>query len=53
MGRPHELGQLKPGYLADLLVVDGDPLTDIERLQRRDALRVIMKDGRLHKVPAA
>jgi imidazolonepropionase-like amidohydrolase len=53
MGRPHELGQLKPGYLADLLVVDGDPLTDIERLQRRDALRVIMKDGRLHQAPAA
>ena len=53
MGRPHELGQLKPGYLADLLVVDGDPLTDIGRLQRRDALRVIMKDGRLHKASAA
>jgi imidazolonepropionase-like amidohydrolase len=52
MGRADELGLVKPGYLADLLLVDGDPLTDIHRLQRRDALRVIMKDGRLHKAPA-
>jgi imidazolonepropionase-like amidohydrolase len=53
MGRPHELGQVKPGYLADLLLVDGDPLTDIKRLQSQDALLVIMKDGRLYKTPAA
>jgi imidazolonepropionase-like amidohydrolase len=53
MGRPHELGQVKAGYLADLLLVDGDPLTDIKRLQRQDALLMIMKDGRLHKAPAA
>ncbi len=52
MGRPDELGQIKPGYLADLLLVDGDPLADIKRLQNQDALLVIMKDGRLHKAPA-
>jgi imidazolonepropionase-like amidohydrolase len=52
MGRPHELGRVKPGYLADLLLVDGDPLADITRLQRREALLMIMKDGRLHKEPA-
>jgi imidazolonepropionase-like amidohydrolase len=51
MGRPHELGQVKPGYLADLLLVDGDPLADIKRLQSRDALLMIMKDGHLHKAP--
>jgi imidazolonepropionase-like amidohydrolase len=49
MGRPQELGQVKAGYLADLLLVDGDPLTDIKRLQRQDALLMIMKDGHLHK----
>ena len=38
-------------YLADLLLVDGDPLTDIKRLQRQDALLMIMKDGALHKAP--
>src|SRR6185312_8428960 len=53
MGRPNELGQIKPGYLADLLLVDGDPLADIKRLQSQDALLVIMKDGHLHKAPAA
>ena len=53
MGRGHELGQVKPGYLADLILVDGDPLADIKRLQQRDALLMIMKDGGLHKAPAA
>jgi imidazolonepropionase-like amidohydrolase len=53
MGMAEELGQIKPGYLADLLVVDGDPLADIKLLQRQDALLVIMKDGHLHKAPAA
>jgi imidazolonepropionase-like amidohydrolase len=52
MGRPGELGQIRPGYLADLLLVDGDPLADIKRLQDPHALLAIMKDGRLHKAPA-
>jgi hypothetical protein len=37
--------------LADLLLVDGDPLADIAVLQDRSALRLIMKDGALHKAP--
>lgn len=49
MGMGSELGQVKPGYLADLLVVNGDPLKDITLLQDRDRLRLIMKDGRIHK----
>jgi len=52
MGRGDELGMVKAGYLADLLLVDGDPLGDIQRLQNRDALRVIMKDGHLHRAPS-
>ena len=51
MGRGHELGQIRPGYLADLLLVDGDPLADIKRLQQPDMLLAIMKDGHLHKAP--
>ena len=51
MGMAAELGQIKPGYLADLLLVDGDPLADIKRLQNQDALLMIMKDGHLHKTP--
>ena len=52
MGRPGELGVVKAGALADLLLVDGDPLAHIEILQDKTALRMIMKDGALHKAPA-
>jgi imidazolonepropionase-like amidohydrolase len=53
MGMPGELGVVKAGALADLLLVDGDPLADIAILQDRSALRMIMKDGAMHKAPAA
>lgn len=52
MQRGHDLGLLQPGFLADLLVVNGDPTTDVRLLQDRTNLRVIVKDGRLHKAPA-
>ncbi len=51
MERPTELGQLRPGYLADLLLVDGDPLQDIAILQDRNRLAAIMKDGDFYKEP--
>jgi imidazolonepropionase-like amidohydrolase len=51
MGRPGELGVVKPGALADLLLVDGDPLADIAVLQDQRAIRMIMKDGALHRAP--
>lgn len=52
MGRPDELGVVKAGALADLLLVDGDPLADIAILQDQGALRMIMKGGALHKASA-
>lgn len=48
----HELGQVKEGYLADLLLVRGNPLTDVSILQDADNLTGIMQDGRFHKDPA-
>ena len=51
MGHPGELGVVKAGALADLLLVDGDPLADIGILQDHRAIRMIMKDGALHKTP--
>lgn len=33
-GRAGEIGLLQPGYLADLLIVDGNPLEDLTALQR-------------------
>lgn len=44
-----EIGTLEPGKLADLLVVDGDPLADIRVLQDKDRLALIMQGGRAHK----
>ncbi len=51
MMQGHELGQLQEGYLADLLLVDGDPLADLAILEDRRRLLAIMKDGRFHKEP--
>ena len=45
-----KLGCLKPGAFADLLVVDGDPLTNLKLLQEEGRhLSIIMKNGRFHK----
>ncbi|HLX86836.1 MAG TPA: amidohydrolase family protein [Acidimicrobiales bacterium] len=49
LGRGHELGWVRAGYLADLLVVDGDPLTDIGVLRDRGRLLAVMKGGGLVK----
>ena len=46
-----ELGLVKEGYLADLLLIDGDPVQDVTLLQDRDNLLMIMKDGEYHKPP--
>lgn len=51
MMRPNELGQIRPGFLADLLLVDGDPLTDISVLQKQERLLAVMLDGKFHKAP--
>ena len=46
-----DLGLVQPGCLADLLLVDGDPLADIAILQDPDRLAAIMIGGRFHKPP--
>lgn len=51
MGMPTELGVIADGALADLLLVDGDPVADIGILQDRTRFRAIMKDGTFHKSP--
>jgi len=53
MGMGEELGLVKPGYLADLLLLDGDPLKDIKLFQDRENILSVMKDGKFHKPPAA
>jgi imidazolonepropionase-like amidohydrolase len=42
-----EVGSLLPGKRADLIAIEGDPLTDIEALRR---VRLVMKDGEVQDV---
>ena len=42
---------IKQGYLADLLLVDGDPAADVRILQDKTRILAIMKDGEFHKAP--
>jgi imidazolonepropionase-like amidohydrolase len=51
MGMGNELGLVREAYLADLLLVRGDPVADIALLQDRANLVAIMQDGRFHKPP--
>ncbi|MDX1400882.1 MAG: amidohydrolase family protein [Kiloniellales bacterium] len=46
-----DVGLVKEGYLADLILVDGDPSKDVTILQDKDRLTAIMKDGSFHKAP--
>lgn len=41
-----ELGELKTGYLADIVVVDGNPSEDINALKN---VKFVMKDGDIYK----
>ncbi|MBO9455076.1 amidohydrolase family protein [Paracoccus sp. R12_1] len=43
------LGVIEPGAFADLLVIDGDPSADLDWLEDTDNLRLIVKNGRVHK----
>ena len=49
MGLGDELGQIKEGYLADLLLVDGDSLKDLDLAVHEKNRHVIMKEGALYK----
>ena len=43
----HEVGTVEEGKLADILVVNGNPLADLSILQDKSRLEVIMKDGEI------
>jgi imidazolonepropionase-like amidohydrolase len=46
------LGRIQEGYLADLVVVDGDPTTDIRVLLDADRIGPVVKAGRPVALPA-
>jgi imidazolonepropionase-like amidohydrolase len=45
LGLEDRLGTLEPGKLADLIVVDGDPLRNIDVLTRPQAIRLVLLGG--------
>jgi imidazolonepropionase-like amidohydrolase len=53
MGLGDEAGQIREGYLADLILVDGDPVADVRLLQRKEKLIAILKGGEFHKLDRA
>lgn len=46
LGWEGQIGQLKSGYLADVIAVSGDPLEDISAVQR---VSFVMKNGKIYK----
>ncbi|MGO4468709.1 amidohydrolase family protein, partial [Pseudoduganella sp. RAF53_2] len=46
LGQSSRLGSLEPGFAADIVAVNGDPLQDISLLQN---VRFVMKEGVIYK----
>ena len=46
-GYDKDLGTLEPGKLADLIIVDGDPLTDINNAAK---VQCVIKNGTVHSL---
>ena len=48
LGKSDALGTIEPGKYADIVAVDGDPLTDVTELEDVD---FVMKEGVVYKAP--
>lgn len=46
---PGDIGVVREGALADLLLVEGNPLENIKAVTNRDNMKIIMKNGKVYK----
>ena len=49
LGWEDMLGTLEKGKLADLIIVEGNPLDDIQSLANNETIKVVMKNGKIEK----
>lgn len=42
IGKENEIGRVKEGFRADLLIIDGDPIADIKDIEK---IEIVIKDG--------
>lgn len=49
LGLENDLGTISEGKLADLIVVQGNPLDDVNILSQQDNIRLVMQGGKLVK----
>ena len=49
VGLSDKVGTLEKGKLADIIAVDGDPLSNIDALMDKDRIVLVMKEGKIFK----
>ncbi len=49
MRMSERIGLVQPGFLADLILVERNPLEDVSILQREKSILAVMKEGNCHK----
>lgn len=47
LGLGERIGQVRAGYEADLILVDGDPLQDLALLQIQECVKLVIQQGRV------